>query len=130
MSQSDPTSLSKSLKLETSLYLQNGDSMEALLGQVQKSCPEILCVVDGYYVKYYKDLAELPKTLIFEHKQRHRKTKVIDYYYRCTISDSLYSFFLETVHDYLKVEEENNCIGRVVEMSSKKKNLRSITESL
>lgn len=114
MSQSDPTQNPKYINVELCLRFRQGDTFEVVAGQLQKECKEILCVVDGVELRYYHDCESLPDSLIFEHKQVHKKQGIVDYYYRCTRTDSLYAFFLTSVHDYLKTQEETNCINKIV----------------
>jgi hypothetical protein len=96
------------------------------MGQMQQSTNIILCAIDGHIINYYSVVDELPKTLIFEHKQRRKQYGFIEYCYRCTVSDSLHTFFLEFVHKHLIGTEEIACIGKVVEVH-KTKNTASIS---
>lgn len=129
MSKSEPLQSAKSIPIEIQIEFPKDESFEMLVGQMQKYTNKILCIVDGCNTMFYNKNSELPKHLIFEHKQLRKKYKFYEYYYRCTTSDSLYAFFLETVHNYLKSQEEVNCVGKVIEVEHPKTtvNVKSVT---
>lgn len=98
------------------LLLKQDFRLEFLVGQLQTSTEKILCVVDGYSLRWYSEREQIPKGLMFEHKAKG--LGVTAYYFRCELTDSLFAFFLEPISRFLCVREEEECVGRIVKISN------------
>jgi len=114
MSKSAPLGSTSLLTVVSSLQLSKGQTLESIASQLQPETRRILCVVDGYLLTWFEKTQDIPSTLIFEHKKRNKRSGNFEYYYRCTSSDSLYAFFLDSVNDYLKLQEDMHYEGKVL----------------
>jgi hypothetical protein len=114
MSKSAPVAQSPPLEITVPIRLTKSSSFEDLAVQIQGTTEKILCVVDGCNLVLFEKMYDLPTSLIFEHKKTLKSLKKQEYFYRCTITDSLYAFFLDSVNVYLRNQEESQHEGKVI----------------
>jgi hypothetical protein len=98
------------------LVLKQDLRLEYVVAQLQPSTQQILCVVDCYLLRWFHRKEDIPRGLMFEHKGKDVET--ISYSFRCQRTDSLYTFFLDSVSRFLCTREEEECVGRVVKISN------------
>ncbi len=82
--------------------LGNGMTMEGVISQFQPLCSKILCVKDGTELYHFSSESEVPPCLKYESSNTSPLTGITEYHYRSTDDDSLYTFFLQQLHLWLR----------------------------
>ena len=81
------------------IKFEQGSTYENFIGQFQKNCPKILCVVDGTKLNIYdkKDIGN--KNIKFDYVKQ--VNNIQEYYFRDINDDTLYCVFGEDAASYL-----------------------------
>ena len=66
-------------------------TFENFIGQFQRDCPKLICVINGTNLRYYDKSTQLPNNIRFDYKQR--KGTLTEYYFRDINDDTLYCVF-------------------------------------
>jgi hypothetical protein len=118
MAKSDPINIVRTLTTTNNILLERDSSFEFIAAQMQSGTDKIICIIDGYRLTGFDKKLALPSKLLFDHKKKNKQTKKWEYYYRCSDTDSLYAFFLESVHAYLISQENSSYTGKLVTSES------------
>lgn len=103
------------------ITLKNLASYEYIASQLQRTTDQILCVKDGYELRIYNDLEELPNSLYRETKIVNSDIDTCEYYWRSKDDDSLYVFYLGEVDNHLSKKEESSLVGTSIIYSDSKR---------
>lgn len=85
--------LSFELKIpgDNSVKFYQEETFENFIGQFQRFCPKLICIVNGTILRYYDRTSSLPNNIRFDYKQR--RGTVTEYYFRDNNDDTLYCVF-------------------------------------
>ena len=73
------------------IVIEDGMTFEDIVGQLQATTPDMICVVDGTTLRIIKRTKDIPTNIRFSHKVR--KNGIEGYYFRDAANDTLYCVF-------------------------------------